>query len=162
MLEWVAMPSSRGSSRPRDRTLVSWVFCIGRRVSLPPGKPGICLVMPIVWSFIQLGDGPGGFYCLSKLGLVTRHHWGEKVSHSLSDAVLCIADIRWLLQLKAKSVISAAPVLCLQATRAFSRIFRTASHGQPKRQRGVEKAQCHAKYPSLRVLLTRKREENGY
>lgn len=31
-LEWVAMPSSRGSSRPRDRTHISYVSCIGRRV----------------------------------------------------------------------------------------------------------------------------------
>ena len=29
-LEWVAISSSRGSSRPRDWTLVSCVFCIGR------------------------------------------------------------------------------------------------------------------------------------
>ena len=30
--EWVAMPSSRGSSPPRNRTWVSYVSCIGRRV----------------------------------------------------------------------------------------------------------------------------------
>ena len=30
ILEWVAMPSSRGSSRPRDQTCVSYVFCIGK------------------------------------------------------------------------------------------------------------------------------------
>ena len=30
ILEWVAMPSYRGSSRPRDQTPVSWVSCIGR------------------------------------------------------------------------------------------------------------------------------------
>ena len=30
ILEWVAMPSSRGSSRPRDRTQVSYVSCIVR------------------------------------------------------------------------------------------------------------------------------------
>ena len=29
-LEWVAMPSSKGSSPPRDRTCVSSVSCIGR------------------------------------------------------------------------------------------------------------------------------------
>ena len=29
ILEWVAMPSSRGSSWPRDRTCVSYVSCIG-------------------------------------------------------------------------------------------------------------------------------------
>ena len=32
VLEWVAMPSSRGSSRLRDGTQVSHVSCIGRRV----------------------------------------------------------------------------------------------------------------------------------
>ena len=32
ILEWVAMPSCRGSSRPRDQTHVSHVSCIGRRV----------------------------------------------------------------------------------------------------------------------------------
>ena len=32
ILEWVAMPSSRGSSRPRDRICVSYVSCIGRQV----------------------------------------------------------------------------------------------------------------------------------
>ena len=34
ILEWIAMPSSRGSSQPRDWTLVS---CI-QAVTLPPGK----------------------------------------------------------------------------------------------------------------------------
>ena len=31
-LEWVAMPSSRGSSRPRDQSQVSYVSYIGRHV----------------------------------------------------------------------------------------------------------------------------------
>ena len=31
-LEWVAVPSSRGSSRPRDRNCISCVSCTGRRV----------------------------------------------------------------------------------------------------------------------------------
>ena len=31
-LEWVAMPSSRGSSQPRDQTQVSYVSSIGKRV----------------------------------------------------------------------------------------------------------------------------------
>ena len=41
ILEWVAMPSSRGSSQPRNGTCVSIVSCIGRWVLLPlaPGKP---------------------------------------------------------------------------------------------------------------------------
>ena len=31
-LEWVAMPSCRGSSQPRDQTCISYTFCIGRCV----------------------------------------------------------------------------------------------------------------------------------
>ena len=40
-LEWVAMPSSRGSSRPRDQTCVSYGSCIagGFFTTEPPGKP---------------------------------------------------------------------------------------------------------------------------
>ena len=32
ILEWASMPSSRGSSRPRDRTHVSYISCIDRCV----------------------------------------------------------------------------------------------------------------------------------
>ena len=32
ILEWISMPSSRGSSQPRDRTQVSYISCSGRRV----------------------------------------------------------------------------------------------------------------------------------
>ena len=35
ILEWVAVPSSRGSSRPRDRTCVSYVSGIWQAGSLP-------------------------------------------------------------------------------------------------------------------------------
>ena len=42
ILEWVALPSSRGSSQPRDGTSVSYVSCNWQTGSLPlalPGKP---------------------------------------------------------------------------------------------------------------------------
>ena len=41
ILEWVAMPSSKGSSRPRDRTHISWISCTagGFFTAEPPGKP---------------------------------------------------------------------------------------------------------------------------
>ena len=32
VLGWVAMPSSRGSSQPRDRTCISYVSCISRQI----------------------------------------------------------------------------------------------------------------------------------
>ena len=37
--EWVAIPSSRGSSRPRDRTRVSCIMQVGSLPPAPPGKP---------------------------------------------------------------------------------------------------------------------------
>ena len=46
ILEWVVVPSSKGTSQPRDRTLVLYVSCIGRRNLLPlapAGKSCICM-----------------------------------------------------------------------------------------------------------------------
>ena len=43
ILQWVAIPSSRGSSRPRDQTCVSCTSCTAGRFcnAEPPGKPQI-------------------------------------------------------------------------------------------------------------------------
>ena len=40
ILEWVAKPSSRGSSLLRDRTHISYISCTGRWVLLPLVPPG--------------------------------------------------------------------------------------------------------------------------
>ena len=37
ILEWVAISLSRGSSQPRDRTHICYVFCICRQILLPSG-----------------------------------------------------------------------------------------------------------------------------
>ena len=53
ILEWVAMPSSRGSSWPRGQTCVSYVSCIGRQVlyllRAPPGKPRYYCINIYIW-----------------------------------------------------------------------------------------------------------------
>ena len=53
VLEWVAVPSSRGSSQHRDGTHLSYVSCIGRQVFFlplaPPGKPKIVLRARNFW-----------------------------------------------------------------------------------------------------------------
>ena len=44
ILEWVAMPSSRGSSWPRNQTCISYVFLhwqVGSLPLRPPGKPSL-------------------------------------------------------------------------------------------------------------------------
>ena len=45
IVEWVAISSSRGSSRSRDQTHVSYISFIASRVftTEPPGKPKITL-----------------------------------------------------------------------------------------------------------------------
>ena len=45
ILEWVAMPSSRESSQPRNQTRISYLSCIAGRsfTAEPPGKPKISL-----------------------------------------------------------------------------------------------------------------------
>ena len=40
ILEWVALPSSGGASRPSNETCVSYVFYIGRQVLSPLAPPG--------------------------------------------------------------------------------------------------------------------------
>ena len=42
ILEWVAMPSSKGSSRPRNQTCLMFPALAGRSLPLaPPGKPEV-------------------------------------------------------------------------------------------------------------------------
>ena len=48
ILEWVVEPSSMGSSRPREQTLISYVYLHWQVGFLPlasPGKPGIAVVI---------------------------------------------------------------------------------------------------------------------
>ena len=57
-LEWVALPSSRGSSRPRDRNRISYISCTGRRIlyrcttclGISSGEAGVLIffVFPMV------------------------------------------------------------------------------------------------------------------
>ena len=58
ILEWVAMPSFRGSFPPRNWTHVSYVSCMGQAGSLPPAPPGkpekldplLQLLLTLPWS----------------------------------------------------------------------------------------------------------------
>ena len=55
ILEWVAMPSSRRSSRPRDRSGVSCVSCIGRRILYHCTTWEACQITNICWIWGFLG-----------------------------------------------------------------------------------------------------------
>ena len=73
-LEWIAMPSSRGSSWPRDQISFSCVSCIAGRVvtAEPPGKP----VFVCILTQIALCDTPVELctkqsYSSADLGLAT-------------------------------------------------------------------------------------------
>ena len=56
ILEWVVMPSSRGSFQPRDQTLVSYSSCIVGKFFLAetPGKPAIDICSVQLLSCVQL------------------------------------------------------------------------------------------------------------
>ena len=57
ILEWTAMPSSRGSSQPKDQICVSSVSCIGTWVFLPlvpPGRLSSSILFKIIFSFRSL------------------------------------------------------------------------------------------------------------
>ena len=47
ILEWIVMPSSRGSSQSRDRTHVSCISCTAGRffTTEPPGKPRVMFMV---------------------------------------------------------------------------------------------------------------------
>ena len=63
ILEWVALPSSGGSSQPRDRTHVSYVSCIGRLVLYRYhhlGRPQIICSRIVIIVFICTARKLGG------------------------------------------------------------------------------------------------------
>ena len=69
ILEWVAMPSSRGSSQPRDRTHISHVYLhqqVGSFPLVPPGKPRYkgcqSFLMTQVWDLSEMA-----FLCLKTI-----------------------------------------------------------------------------------------------
>ena len=51
ILEWVAMPSFRGSSQPRDQTCISYISCIDRQILYHQchlGSPLIHISLPFI------------------------------------------------------------------------------------------------------------------
>ena len=104
ILEWVAMPSSRGYCQPRDQTQVSYVSCIGRWVlyhyrhlgyalessqNYPPATPGLgknCLpqnqsLVPKSLGIAALRD-PVVIFWLKKTvrpGFLSLYFWGRGV-----------------------------------------------------------------------------------
>ena len=54
-LEWIAMPSARGSSQPRDQTWISSVSCTGRWLVLPGQVRFVCSRETTLSSLSQLG-----------------------------------------------------------------------------------------------------------
>ena len=103
ILEWFAMPSSRGSSRPRDWTCVSYVYLHWQAGSIPlapPGKPLFPALFSIVFSVTKSYSSlllhelqHGRFPVLQYLTELAQTHiyWvGDAIqpSHSLSPLLL--------------------------------------------------------------------------
>ena len=52
ILEWVAMPTFKGSSRPRDWNCISYISCIGRQVLYHWATWEAPLLIAISWEFM--------------------------------------------------------------------------------------------------------------
>ena len=83
IVEWVAMPSSRGSSQPRDQTHVSSIagrFFIIWATREAPKVFGLCRIITI--AIITLPTmGPGTLNVFSNYHTTVSRNWGSKVMH---------------------------------------------------------------------------------
>ena len=70
--KWVAVPSSRGSSRARDQTHIFYVSCIGR-----PEKAMAPHSSTLAWK-IPWTEEPGGLQSIGSLRV--GHDWGTSLS----------------------------------------------------------------------------------
>ena len=93
ILEWVAISYSRGPSRPRDGTRVSWVFYIGRwmryhHASLLSLLFSHSVVSDSLWLMDCSTPGSPVLHCLPELAQ-THVHWvsdAMQLSHPLSPS----------------------------------------------------------------------------
>ena len=83
ILAWVAISSSRGSSRPRDRTWVCCVSCIGRRVLYHQNRSWEA---PIVYIHTPLSLGSNGLLFANSLFEATL--WNLITANNENECVL--------------------------------------------------------------------------
>ena len=98
ILEWIVMPSSRGSSQPRDRTPISCGSCtVGKFFTAEPlGKPNraavriwISAVLTNFWWWMLLVHGP----CSSSQGLTVVYREPQGTEPKWSILFLDIASL---------------------------------------------------------------------
>jgi len=77
------MPFSRGPSRPRDRTWVSYIFCISRQVLVPLVPPRKPVFISLAVAIYVFGAHPG-----NKKGQET---WKESPTMGLKKQRLSVA-----------------------------------------------------------------------
>ena len=84
ILEWVAVSSSRGSSQSKDRTLFSFLSCVGRQVLYHWCHLGwMLLVLPTAYS-AMLGYWSCLCYCIEKSYDKPRQHLKKQI-HYFAD-----------------------------------------------------------------------------
>ena len=101
ILEWVAMPSFRGSSQPRDRTHTSYVSWIGRQVLVLRGKPSASVLLLLShFSRVRLCATPGiaAYQAPLSMGFARKEHWSGLPLPSPQPSVV-LTNI-WLLTFK--------------------------------------------------------------
>ena len=82
ILEWVAMPSSRGSPWPRDPTWVSYIAANSLLLSQSLQKSQLIEIIPLIWMSATRGQ----YLWLLILSLLRLHCLGGGCSHWLLDS----------------------------------------------------------------------------
>ena len=86
ILEWVALPSSRGSSRPRDQIQISYISCTGRIFLTQGLNPGLLHYRQILYCLSLEGSRIWSTYMINASGMnerksssvwiIRKHHIG--------------------------------------------------------------------------------------
>ena len=134
ILEWVAMPSSRRSSRPRDWTRISWVSCIGRWILYH-------------WVISEASEMPKRSYTHQHSQWVTgiKEH---RANHFASSETTLVPSCSWALYgIKADARPLLKPLLCLASSPAFPA-------SSPSFLKGFSWEHSFSKNPSLLICFS--------
>ena len=123
ILEWVAIPSSRGSSRPRDRTHVSYISCIGRwfLTTSATWEAHTSISLPkinrlTVWSTGQYMEGRGLPCATGGNAKWYNHVTNSNVQHDKYSSAVCYTWKllkEWILSSHSRQNMSFSFLLCL-------------------------------------------------
>ena len=129
ILEWVAMPFSRGSSGPRDQ--ISYVSWIDRQILLPPGKPPVGK-LPLksegLWTCLHQAQVFALYKGGKRKGNMKGKEWrGERVGGTVYHGSMAESESRNSIQrrkVKPSTGVSGSPLMTSRAVIIHAACYR--------------------------------------